>query len=117
MQQGTSIAAGCIADVEVMDTDRYLSSVNAPEFIEDVSLCIESGARFMIINCAALSFLTGAGLRAFLVLARKMYAVDGVLQIRGLKRQPRRFFFACGMDSIIPLVKEETRFPAARVRA
>ena len=97
-----------------MDTDRYLSSANAPDIEEDVRLCIQSGARDMILNCAALTYLTAAGLRAFLNIARKMYAVEGTLFIKGLKGQPRELFFASGMDAIVPLVKEETRYPAFR---
>ncbi len=102
------------AGPNIMDTDAYLSSANAPDIEEDMRLCIFSGARRMIVNCAPLKYATAAGLRAFLNIARDMYAVGGTVQIKGLKSQPRQLFFACGMDSIIPLVKEETRFPAYR---
>ncbi|MFA5040830.1 MAG: STAS domain-containing protein, partial [Bdellovibrionales bacterium] len=71
-------------------------------------------ARSMILNCAQLAYMTSAGVRAFLGIAKKMYETGGTLQIKGLKGQPRALFFACGMDSVIPLVKEETRFPAFR---
>jgi len=97
-----------------MDTDTYLCSANAPDIEEDMRLCIQSGARRMILNCAPLKYATSAGLRAFLGIAREMYAVGGTVQIKGLKSQPRELFFACGLDSVIPLVKEETRFPAYR---
>ncbi len=97
-----------------METDRYLSSANAPDIVEDLRLCVDSGARRMIVNCAPLKYATAAGLRAFLDVARHMYDAGGTVLIKGLQGQPREIFFASGMDAIIPLVKEETRFPAYR---
>ncbi len=103
-----------VTEPGILDVDRYLSSANAPDLEEDAALCIQSGARMMVLNCNMLTYMTGAGLRAFLGIARKMYATGGSVLIKGLKGQPRALFFACGMDSVVPLVKEETRFPALR---
>ncbi len=114
MQQIADTTPWHVTDPGIMDTDRYLSSANAPDLEEDVRLCIQSGSRKMVLNCASLTYMTSAGLRAFLRIARIMYSVGGVLSVKGLKGQPRAFYFACGMDSVIPLVKEETRFPALR---
>jgi len=103
-----------VTEPGILEVDRYLSSANAPDLEEDAALCIQSGARMMVLNCGMLTYMTSAGLRVFLSIARKMYAAGGSLLIRGLKGQPRALFFACGMDSVVPLVKEETRFPALR---
>lgn len=97
-----------------MEIDRYLIGANAPDIEEDISLCIQSGARSMILDCAKLTYMTGAGLRAILNVARKMAAVGGLLLIKGLKGQPRELYFACGMDVAAPLVKEERRSPVLR---
>jgi len=114
LQQYSDINLWHVTEPGILDLDRYLSSANAPDVEEDASLCIQSGARAMILNCAALSYMTAARLRVFLSVAHKMYAAGGTLLIKGLNGQPRALFFACGMDSVIPLVKEETRFPALR---
>ena len=114
MQQISDMNLWHVTEPGILEVDRYLSSANAPDIEEDASLCIQSGARAMILNCSMLTYMTGAGLRVFLNLARKMYAAGGSLLIKGLKGQPRALFFACGMDSVVPLVKEETRFPSLR---
>jgi stage II sporulation protein AA (anti-sigma F factor antagonist) len=114
LQQNVDAASWHVTEPEIMDTDRYLSGANAPDFEEDISLCIQSGARSMILNCAMMTYMTSAGMRVFLSVARRMYATGGSLLIKGLKGQPRQLFFACGMDVVIPLVKEETRHPALR---
>jgi anti-anti-sigma factor len=85
-----------------MDTDKYLSSANAPEVEEDVRLCIQSGARAMVLNCSAMTYMTGAGVRALLNMARMMNDVGGSLSVKGLSGQPREIFNACGMSALIP---------------
>ncbi len=89
-----------------MDTDKYLSSANAPDFEEDARLCIQSGARAMILNCAALTYATGAGMRAFLNIARMMQEAGGILSVQNLSGQPRDIFHACGMDTMIAMEDE-----------
>ncbi len=111
LQQSIGISAWPVMEPEIMDTDRYLTGANAPEFEEDISLCIQSGARSMILDCSRLTYMTCAGLRVFFGIARKMYAAGGTLFIKGLKGQPRQLYFACGMDVVVPLVKEERRSP------
>jgi stage II sporulation protein AA (anti-sigma F factor antagonist) len=109
MQQAfTNDASWEVMEPEIMDTDKYLSSANAPDIEEDVRLCISSGARKMVLNCGALTYLTGAGLRALLAIARMMQDAGGQLSIQGLKGQPKEIFYACGMASFIP-VNDEAR--------
>jgi len=86
----------------IMDTDRYLSAANAPDLEEDVRLCIQSGARDMVINCAALTYLTGAGMRALLNVARMMERAGGKITVKGLEGQPLEIYEACGFETVIP---------------
>ena len=104
-----------VNEPEIMDTDKYLSSANAPDIEEDARLCINSGARAMILNCANLTYATGAGLRAFLNIARMMQSVGGTLTIQGLSGQPRDIFHACGLDTMIPASDVATISSAAQV--
>ena len=90
-----------VTEPEIMDTDKYLSSANAPDLEEDARLCIDSGARAMVLNCEALTYATGAGLRAFLTIARMMQQAGGSIAITNLKGQPRDIFMACGLDTMI----------------
>lgn len=91
-----------VTEPEIMDTDKYLSSTNAPDIEEDIRLCIESGARNMILNCESLTYATGAGLRMVLNVARMMQNAGGKFSVKGLKGQPREIFHACGLDAVVP---------------
>ena len=103
-----------VTDPEIMDMDRYLSSANAPDFEEDARLCIASGARHMVLNCANLGYVTGAGLRSFLNIARMMRDVEGRLSIAGLKDQPKEMFYACGLNAFIPSLDEKQNLTAVQ---
>jgi anti-anti-sigma factor len=91
-----------VTEPEIMDMDKYLSSANAPDIEEDARLCIASGAREMVLNCANLTYMTGAGLRALLNIAQMMQEAEGTLWVAGLKGQPQEIFHACGMEAFIP---------------
>ena len=101
-----------VTEPEIMDTDKYLSSANAPDLEEDVRLCIISGAREMVLNCAALTYMTGAGARAFLNMARMMQQVEGRLFVKDLSGQPKEMFEACGMGAFIASVDQAPLFSA-----
>lgn len=96
-----------VMEPEIMDTDKYLSSTNAPDLEEDIRLCIISGARDMIVDCSAMTYMTGAGMRAFLNIARMMQEVGGKFSIRGLKGQPRDMFQASGLGAVIDVADAE----------
>jgi stage II sporulation protein AA (anti-sigma F factor antagonist) len=102
MTQSADTTSWNITEPEIMDTDKYLSSANAPDLEEDVRLCIKSGARKMILNCSGMTYMTGAGVRAILNMARMMQDVGGQLAVRGLSGQPQDIFAACGLDALIP---------------
>jgi anti-anti-sigma factor len=104
-----------VTDPEIMDLDKYLSSANAPDLEEDARLCIESGARDMIFNCAPLSYLTGAGLRSLLNIARMMSDVGGRVGVQGLAGQPREIFYACGLEAFMPCMDQSPSLLSSKV--
>jgi anti-anti-sigma factor len=92
-----------VKEPAIMEIQGRLDVLNAAEIEEDVRLCIESGARDMVLDCAMLEALTGAGLRAMLAMARAMKQAGGKLSIFGLNGQPLEIYQACGYDQIIPV--------------
>ena len=112
MQQPIQENVWLVNEPAVMDSDRYLSSANAPDLKEDARLCIASGTRQMILNCANMTYMTGSGVRTFLEIARLMEQAGGVLRVHGLSGQPREIFLACGMDTVIPMVDDKPALSA-----
>ena len=94
---------------ETVEVDRFLNRTNADLLESEVQEVIDSGTRILTIDCSSLGFLTASGLRIFLSIARRMYDVGGSVFIKGMHGQPRQMFFMCNMDSVVPMVKSETR--------
>jgi anti-anti-sigma factor len=101
--QATRPLLSALPEPEIMEVVGYLDSSTALQVEEDVMLCIQSGAREMILDCTRLSYITGAGMRAILTMMRAMKAVDGRLAICGMQPQVRAMLQACGYDRIIPV--------------
>jgi anti-sigma B factor antagonist len=90
-----------VTEPEIMKLSGRLDSITAPEMEEDVLLCIQSGARDMILDCDELTYITGAGVQSLLRVAREMQAVRGKIAVCNLHE--RAIFDFCGLDSVIPV--------------
>jgi anti-anti-sigma factor len=102
-----------VLEPEIMEVSGYLDSNTAPDLEEDVMLCIQSGAREMILDCTNLGYITGAGMRAMLTMTRTMRAVEGRFAVCGLQPQVKAMLEACGYDSIIPIYDSRNEAIAA----
>ena len=96
-----------IPELEIMDMPRRMDGDTALQIEEDILLCIQSGAREMLLDCANLDYVTGAGMQTFLRLAREMQAVSGKLAICNLHPQVREMFEMCGLESMIPVYEDQ----------
>ena len=74
----------------------------AAQIESDILERIAHGAHEIILDCAELSFLTGAGLRSLLGLAKTLHDKEIGLAVTGLRPQARAIFMACGYDAWIP---------------
>lgn len=108
MQNVNETGLWMVTEPEIMALDKYLSATNAPDLEEDTRLCIASGARDMIFDCSELGYMTGAGARAFLTIAKMMSDAGGKMSVANLNGQPRELFTACGLDLFIPTASDVT---------
>jgi anti-anti-sigma factor len=104
-----TIMATALAEVwvptepNVMEVSGRLDDTAAARVKEDMLLCIESGARRMVLDCRDVPYITGAGLRAILSVARTMREVGGFFGVCELQPQVDAMFTASGFDQIIPV--------------
>jgi anti-anti-sigma factor len=93
------------SEPDVMEIAGRLDDGTASNVEEDIRLCIESGARRMVLDCRDLSYISGAGLHTVLDLARMMQAAEGRLVLCGLQPQVEEMLEVSGFDAIIPVYK------------
>ncbi|MGE3623362.1 MAG: STAS domain-containing protein [Bdellovibrionales bacterium] len=98
---------------DVMDITGRLDDGTSPLIEEDALLCIQSGARRMILDCRDLHYITGAGTRALIAIARAMQQAEGTLAVCHLQPQVEAMFRATGIDRIIPVFADQDEATAA----
>ncbi len=86
-----------------------MDAVTAPEFTRWFEGRIESGGRSFVVDCAGLTYVSSAGLRGFLTVAKQVKALQGRLVISGLCGVAREVFQISGFLSLFetyPTVEE-----------
>lgn len=95
-------ATWALSEPEIMELEGRLDAGSASRAGEDIRLCIESGADRMILDCANVPYMSGAGLRTLLDAAREMQQKGGYLAVCDLQPQVKEVFDACGLGVVIP---------------
>lgn len=98
---------------DVMEVIGRLDDGAAARVEEDVLLCIQSGARRMLLDCRDVPYITGAGLRAILAMARVMQKAGGLFGVCDLQPQVDAMFAASGFDQVIPVFGNQREAIAA----
>ena len=115
MQDTLDSSSWRVTEPWTMNTDKYLCSSNAPDLEEDVRLCLTSGADALTLDCTSLVYMTGAGVRSLLNMARMAKQENSVFSLKNLHGQPRDIFRACGTDAFITLNDTASAHPHIQV--
>ncbi len=91
------------SEPEIMEMPDRLDSGTAADMEQGASYCIQNGTRELVLDCASMNYLTSAGLRAILSLARDLQRVEGKLAVCNLQGQAEAMFKACGFDRLVPV--------------
>ena len=85
-----------------------LDAVTAAAAESDINKIIESGATCLVLNLAGLAYVSSAGLRVLLVIAKKMSRQNGRIVLCGLQDTVMEVFTISGFQSIFTIVADET---------
>ena len=80
-----------------------MDAITATEFTNQLESWIDDGQKSFTIDCGQLDYISSAGLRAILIIAKKVRALDGKLQLAALQESVQTVFEISGFDKIIPL--------------
>ncbi len=86
----------------VMNADKYLNGSNGYDLEKDLLLCLEGGADSLVLDCDALTYMTGAGVRSLVNVARAAQTKGASFRLCNLKGQPHEIFNACGAYAFVP---------------
>jgi anti-anti-sigma factor len=90
-----------MAEVSVVRPKGRLDSATSPEFEKDLLTRVEQGHALMVIDLSGLTFMSSAGLRTILLLARQLKTIGGRLALCSLSKPVREVFDATRCDALV----------------
>lgn len=85
-------------DILTCALSGWLDPNTSPQFLEQVDI---SGIKKIIVDLKDIEYVFSAGLRAFLILQKKMSEQDGTLRIVNVPPSIRSIFEYAGFESMI----------------
>jgi anti-anti-sigma factor len=80
-----------------------MDAITATEFTTQLEGWINEGLKSFTIDCSQLDYISSAGLRAILIIAKKVRGLEGELQLAALQESVQTVFEISGFNKIIPI--------------
>jgi anti-anti-sigma factor len=90
-------------DVLVVSVKGRMDAVTAPEFEKAVETLMDDGETAFVVDLADLDYISSAGLRSILALAKRLKTNGGSLRLAALQDGVKEVFDISGFSSIIPV--------------
>jgi anti-anti-sigma factor len=92
-----------IEDIVILGVQGRLDSTTSPAVEERLLTLIEQGERRLVVDCAQLVYISSAGLRVFLIAAKRMKQAQGRLVLAALRPEVREVFDLTGFSTILQI--------------
>lgn len=89
--------------VQVFELNGRLDAVGTEAAIESVHAAIDAGARHVLLDMGSVNFLSSSGLRALLLVRKKLMAQGGELRLCALRPQVREVFAITGFTQVFAI--------------
>ncbi|HEY5409358.1 MAG TPA: STAS domain-containing protein [Caulobacteraceae bacterium] len=89
--------------IQILRPLGRLDSASSPVLERQAFDCIDAGERRLLLDFSALDYISSAGLRAALAVAKRMNAAGGKLALCSLSPQVAEVFEISGVDAIIDI--------------
>lgn len=93
-------------DTLVITPEGHLDAQNEKSFEERVLKSIESGEKKIVLDFSKIDYVSSAGLRALLIIAKHQKESDGSLAVCGLQENVKEIFAVSGFDAIVDLYSD-----------
>jgi len=98
-----SLSAEKIGDVLVVLPSGQINSANAAGIEADLMAHVEKGQNKIILDLARLDYISSAGLRVVLMLAKRLKQAGGALLLCNIQPDVREVFDISGFLAILPV--------------
>ena len=95
-------------EVKVLAFEGRLDTQTSPDAQQQLTRLIEEGETKILVNFEKLDYISSAGLRVLLVVAKQLKTTDGELRICSLNEVVKEVFDISGFDMILPIFASES---------
>ncbi len=95
-------------EVKVLAFEGSLDTGTSPDVQQQLTRLIEEGETKILVNLEKLDYISSAGLRVLLVVAKQLKKTDGELRICSLNEVVKEVFDISGFDMILPISTSES---------
>ena len=95
-------------EVKVLAFEGRLDTQTSPDAQQQLTRLIEEGETKILVNLEKLDYISSAGLRVLLDVAKQLKKTDGELRICSLNEVVKEVFDISGFDMILPISTSES---------
>ena len=89
-------------NTRIISLEGKMDAISAPEFEDKMGEWIEQGETSFVINLGEVNYMSSAGLRSILIVAKRLKEQDGKLIFVNLREEVQKIFRISGFSSMIP---------------
>lgn len=95
------------ADLLIVAPQGRLDAVTSPRFDRQVEATLPAQATRLLVNCSGLEYISSAGLRSILALAKKLQNQGGRVVLSDVRGPVREVFEMAGLFSMLKIYDTE----------
>ena len=96
------IEVGMEKNMKIVSVKGRMDAVSAPDFEEKMGDWADQGETSFIINLGEVDYMSSAGLRSILIVAKNLKQQGGKLIFVNLREEVKKIFRISGFSSMIP---------------
>ncbi len=95
-------------DIVILVAEGRLDAVGAPDIESNGKAAVQGGAKRLVLDMAKVGYVSSAGLRALLVLAKNLKAAGGKLVLCSLAPAVQEVLALSGFDAILTVAPDRS---------
>jgi anti-anti-sigma factor len=90
-------------EVLIVSVNGRLDAVSSPDFDKEISQLMDAGELTLVFDLNELQYISSAGLRSFLMIAKKIKSTSGKIALASLQDIVKQVFEVSGFNQILPV--------------
>lgn len=99
--------------VKVIRLSEALDRVSGHHLYQEMSDCLQSGVKLILVDCQQLSFMNSAGLSALVMAVKDLREAQGRLYLCSVNDSINMILELSGLDTVLPIFPDQEAFEQA----